>query len=173
MGCASSSNKYIISKIKNENVSNLISLSNSIPKISISVSRQSEENKIDDNKINYVNHFESIMDKMIEINSKYNILEQISHNNMITDYKLQLKDDLLKFKTLKIIRKKLIGDENKVLMEIKLLNSLKHEKLIKIEDCYYDTINYYFIIEYFSYGKLSDIIKKNKFSENQIKYIIY
>ena len=54
-----------------------------------------------------------------------------------------VKSDLSKYKTLKIIRKKIIGDENKILNEIQNINSLNHEKLLKIEECYYDSINYY------------------------------
>ena len=49
---------------------------------------------------------------MREIISKYNILEQLSNNEICLDYKLQLKSDNTKYKTLKILPKKFLGKEN-------------------------------------------------------------
>ena len=145
MGCVETSNHLIIGKSKTED-NNLFRLETSKHNSYLN-SKKLTSNKENIN-INYVNHFEALINKMPQIINKYNIIEQISNNDMSTDYKLQLKDNLNKYKTLKILRKKLIGNENKIETEIELLNSLNHEKLLKIEDCFFDSINYYLIIEY-------------------------
>ena len=173
MGCAVTLNNKINPK-KNDNEENISNNTNNLNKKLTNSNLINNENVIENNNINYVNHPELEIEKMAEIKYKYNILEQISNNDISTDYKIQLKSNLSKYKTLKIIRKKLIGDENKISMEIKTINSLNHEKLLKIEECYYDSINYYIIMEYCKLGKLSDLIKKKRIlSENQVKLIIY
>ena len=170
MGCVETSNHLIIGKSKTED-NNLFRLETSKHNNYLN-SKKLSSNKENIN-INYVNHFEALINKMPQIINKYNIIEQISNNDMSTDYKLQLKDNLNKYKTLKILRKKLLGNENKIETEIKLLNSLNHEKLLKIEDCFFDSINYYLIIEYCN-SNLTELIDKKKIvSENQVKYIIF
>ena len=175
MGCAVSVNNTIKSTKKENDENLLYHIINSNRKFKYSNSNIINEDNIkENNKINYVNHSELKNENMLKIKSKYIIVEQISNTNFSTDYKLQLKSNLSKYKTLKIIRKKIIGDENKILNEIQSINSLNHENLFKIEECYYDSINYYFIMEYCILGKLSDLLKQKKiFSENQVKFIIY
>ena len=169
MGCAASENNIIIGKKQNE--------SNDLFKIkSINKSNSPHDlsNKEDIIKINYVNNNENTMYQMREIISKYNILEQLSNNEICLDYKLQLKSDNTKYKTLKILPKKFLGKEKKVYNEIQIINSLTNDKLMKIEEYYFDNINYYIIMEYFSLGKLSDLLTKyHTLSENQTKFIIY
>ncbi len=101
MGCAASENNIIIGKKQNE--------SNDLFKIkSINKSNSPHDlsNKEEIIKINYVNNNENTMYQMREIISKYNILEQLSNNEICLDYKLQLKSDNTKYKTLKILPKK-------------------------------------------------------------------
>ena len=174
MGCAANFNNKI-KRVNTENDENKFYYIINSNKFKYSNTNITNNEKINEsNKINFINHSELNIEKMLKIKSKYNILEQISNNDISTDYKLQLKSDLSKYKTLKIIRKKIIGDENKILNEIQNINSLNHEKLLKIEECYYDSINYYIIIEHYILGKLSDLLKQKKIlSENQVKIIIY
>ena len=110
-----------------------------------------------------------------EINSKYNILNQMYQNEISIDYKIQLKSNPNFYQILKVISKEKIGHsipEEKIINEIKILNSLKHERIIQVYDSYYDSNNYYVITEFCEFGTLNTIMKK-KLNENQVKYIIY
>ncbi len=169
MGCAASENNIIIGKTKDENndLFKVKSYKNKNSYISLS-------NKGESSKINSVNNYENAIYQMKEITSKYNILEQISNNEICMDYKLQLKADNTKYKIVKIFQKRLLGKENKIYNEIKIINSFTNDKLIKIDEYYFDKINHYLIMDYFSLGKLSDLLKQySTLSENQAKFIIY
>ncbi len=109
-----------------------------------------------------------------EINGNYNIINQISKNESLIEYKIQRKSDLNIFKSLKIINKKVLNENNeKIIEEIKILCSLNHERIIKVENCFYDENYYYIITEYCKLGTLYDLKKKKTFKENQTKFIIY
>ena len=117
MGCAASENNIIIGKTKDENndLFKVKSYKNKNSYISLS-------NKGESSKINSVNNYENAIYQMKEITSKYNILEQISNNEICMDYKLQLKADNTKYKIVKIFQKRLLGKENKIYNEIKMIN---------------------------------------------------
>ena len=109
-----------------------------------------------------------------EINGNYNIINQISKNESLIEYKIQRKSDLNIFKSLKIINKKVLNENNeKIIEEIKILCSLNHERIIKVENCFYDENYFYIITEYCKLGTLYDLKKKKTFKENQTKFIIY
>ena len=109
-----------------------------------------------------------------EINVNYNIINQISKNESLIEYKIQRKSDLNIFKSLKIINKKVLNENNeKIIEEIKILCSLNHERIIKVENCFYDENYFYIITEYCKLGTLYDLKKKKTFKENQTKFIIY
>ena len=130
----------------------------------------SEENSIIKQHINLLNV------KNSEIINKYDILEEISRNQMATNYKIKIKNRKKTFKNLKLIRKCDINNkssEKKILSEIEILKNLNHENIIKVEECIVDENNYYVIGEYCQFGTLEDYInKKKKFTETQTKYII-
>ena len=115
MGCAANFNNKI-KRVNTENDENKFYYIINSNKFKYSNTNITNNEKINEsNKINFINHSELNIEKMLKIKSKYNILEQISNNDISTDYKLQLKSDLSKYKTLKLIRKKISGDENKIL----------------------------------------------------------
>ena len=83
-----------------------------------------------------------------EINSKYNNLNKLYQNEISIDYKIQLKSNSNFYQILKVISKDKIGKsipEEKIIKEIQMLNSLKHERIIKVFESYYDSNNYYVI----------------------------
>ena len=165
MGCAASENNIIIGKKENDN-NDLFTINTYKKKDTfLSLSNKGESmNRNYENQIYY----------MKEIISKYNILEQISNNEICVDYKIQLKSNNNEYKTIKIFQKRLLGKEKKIINEIQIINSLTNDKLIKIEEYYFDEINCYIIMDYFGLGKLSDLLKKyHTLSENQTKLIIY
>ena len=109
-----------------------------------------------------------------EINGNYNIINQISKNESLIEYKIQRKSDLNIFKSLKIINKKVLNENNeKIIKEIKTLCSLNHKRIIKVENCFCDENYIYIITEYCKLGTLYDLKKKKTFKENQTKFIIY
>ena len=111
-----------------------------------------------------------------EILNNYEIIEEISKNQMSIDFKIRLKKDKKIFKNLKVIFKSYFNDdydENKVLSQIKVLKTLKHDNIIQIEQYLFDENNFYLISEFCEFGTLEKYIEKNKiFTENQTKYII-
>ena len=130
------------------------------------LSNISNSEKNDDNNLNI---------SINEINSRYNILNKIYQNEISIDYKIQLKSNPNFYQILKVISKDKIGKsipEEKIINEIKILNSLKHERIIQVFESYYDSNNYYVITEFCEFGTLNSIIKK-KLNEDQSKYIIY
>ena len=62
------------------------------------------------------------------------------------------------------------SSDEKIMEEIKVLNSLTNERIIHVENCFFDGNNYYIITEYCKLGNLTNIQKKIiSFSENQTK----
>ena len=112
-----------------------------------------------------------------EINNNYNILNQISKNDTFIEYKIQSKIDPNLIKSLKVINKKNLSktsSDEKIMEEIKVLNSLTNERIIHVENCFFDENNYYIITEYCKLGNLTHIQKKIiSFSESQTKFIIF
>ena len=112
-----------------------------------------------------------------EIDDKYFILEKLSKNPISTNYKIQSKENSKIFKNMKVITKSSISendDEKKILKEIEILQNLKHENIIQVEECYGDDKCYYVITEHSDFGSLKDqfgILKK--YSENQTKFIMF
>ena len=151
-------------KFSNQNQEERKNMNNNNNNNNLSNISNSERNN--DNKLNI---------EIDEINSKYNILNQMYQNEISIDYKIQLKSNPNFYKILKVISKDKIGHsipEEKIINEIKILNSLKHERIIQVYDSYYDSNNYYVITEFCEFGTLNTIMKK-KLNENQVKYIIY
>ena len=136
MGCAASENNIIIGKTKDENndLFKVKSYKNKSSYLSLS-------NKGESNRINNTSNYENAIYQMKEITSKYNILEQISYNEICMDYKLQLKSDNTKYKIVKIFQKRFLGKENKIYNEIKIINSFTNDKLIKIDEYYQIYLN--------------------------------
>ena len=170
MGCVASNNQFISGKVKsdNNNYNHLLSLTSYQNKNTL-FSLDNRQRSLRNNSLNH-----SYIYKIPQLNSEYNILEQLSFNEMSVDYKLQLKSDNSKYKTLKILSRTIMGNEKKILKEIETLNSLRNDKFLRIEQCYYDSMNYYVIMEYCSLGKLTDLLKKYlTLTENQVKVIIY
>ena len=112
-----------------------------------------------------------------EIDDLYYILGTISKNPFSTNYKIQDKQNPSIFKTMKVVSKSTIeenDEQNKMLEEIEILKGLKHKNVIEIEQCYSDEKCFYIISEFSDYGNLKDQFGiKKKFSENQTKYIIF
>ena len=113
MGCAASENNIIIGKKENDN-NDLYTINTYKKKDTfLSLSNKGESmNRNYENQIYY----------MKEIISKYNILEQISNNEICVDYKIQLKSNNNEYNTIKIFQKRLLGKEKKIINEIQMIN---------------------------------------------------
>ena len=132
-------------------------------------------NNVSNSNNNERNNDNNLNIEINDIKSKYNILDQIYQNEISIDYKIQLKSNPNIYQILKVISKDKIGraiPEEKIINEIKILNSLKHKNIIQVYESFYDSNNYYVITEFCEFGTLNSIIKK-KLNENQLKYIIY
>ena len=156
--------------------------------------KKSPDNKIDldsnsktynaSNKKNIINYNDvnnqnqnKILKDASEIDNNYFILEKISKNSISQNYKIQNKKNPSIFKTMKVLTKSTMqenDEELKIIQEIEILKGLKHENVIEIEQCYSDEKFFYIISEYSDYGSLKDQFGiKKKYSENQTKYIMY
>ena len=136
------------------------------------------------NKKNIINYNEinnktqnKLLKDASEIDNLYFILEKISKNPISQNYKIQNKKNPSIFKTMKVLTKSTMeenDEELKIIQEIEILKGLKHENVIEIEQCYSDEKFFYIISEYSDYGSLKDQFGiKKKYSENQTKYIMY
>ena len=135
-----------------------------------------EEIIVLNNKLSINQKDKIIIKNASKIDDKYIIFEKFSKNSISSDYKIQSKQNPEIFKAMKIFKKSLIqeDDENSIFEEIKILKSLNHENIIKVEDIYKDKINYYIIFEYSQYGSIENIFKeREKLSENQSRFIIF
>ena len=135
-----------------------------------------EEIIVLNNKLSINQKDKTIIKNASKIDDKYIIFEKFSKNSISSDYKIQSKQNPEIFKAMKIFKKSLIqeDDENSIFEEIKILKSLNHENIIKVEDIYKDKINYYIIFEYSQYGSIENIFKeREKLSENQSRFIIF
>ena len=136
-----------------------------------------KEKNIELNNELSLNQKDSILVKNAsEIDDKYIIFEKFSKNEISEDYKIQSKLNQNIFKAMKVFKISLINndDENSIFEEIKILKTLNHENIIRVEDIYKDKINYYIIFEYSQYGSIENIIKeREKLTENQSRFIIF
>ena len=175
MGCIQSSNIKVNEIKNNENlINNEIENNNKKITKTIHSSFQISNSSHLENEGNNIDGLININIK--EINSNYNIINQISKNETLIEYKIQSKNDLNLFKFLKILNKQFLNKnskDEKIIEEIKILSSLNHEKIIKVENYYYDENYYYIITEYCKLGNLYNLKKKKNFNEKQIKFIIY
>ena len=175
MGCIQSSNIKVNEIKNNENlINNEIENNNKKTTKTIHSSFQISNSSHLENEGNNIDGLINVNIK--EINSNYNIINQISKNETLIEYKIQSKNDLNLFKSLKILNKQFLNKnskDEKIIEEIKILSSLNHEKIIKVENYYYDENYYYIITEYCKLGNLYNLKKKKNFNEKQIKFIIY
>ena len=174
MGCIKTSgviNIYNNNDKNEENKNKIIEKQKQIDLINVKDKNFELNNQI------YSNQNDSILVKNAsEIDDKYIIFEKVSKNSISADYKIQSKLNQNIFKAMKVFKKSLINDEdeNSIFEEIKLLKTLNHENIIRVEDIYKDKINYYIIFEYSQYGSIENIMKeKEKLSENQCRFIIF
>ena len=193
MGCVQSANSIKIEKKnindnnENENFENLSNLNienktKKNNKTNYSTNQfSSTANQFDNTNNTSNNKNDTIKDifnfNIPEINNNFNIINKISKNDTFIEYKLQSKIDPNLFKSLKIINKKNLGEsssDEKIMEEIKVLTSLSNERLLQVENCFFDANNYYIITEYCKLGNLTNLQKKViSFSENQTKFIIF
>ena len=105
-------------------------------------------NNVSNSNNNERNNDNNLNIEINDIKSKYNILDQIYQNEISIDYKIQLKSNPNIYQILKVISKDKIGraiPEEKIINEIKILNSLKHKNIIQVYESFYDSNNYYVI----------------------------
>ena len=174
MGCIKTSgviNIYNNNDKNEENKNKIIEKQKQIDLINVKDKNFELNNQI------YSNQNDSILVKNAsEIDDKFIIFEKVSKNSISADYKIQSKLNQNIFKAMKVFKKSLINDEdeNSIFEEIKLLKTLNHENIIRVEDIYKDKINYYIIFEYSQYGSIENIFKeREKLSENQSRFIIF
>ncbi len=176
MGCIQSSHIKVNEIKNNENIINGNEIENNNKKTT-KTNQSSFQISNSSHLENEGNNIDGLINiKIKEINSNYHIINQISKNENLIEYQIQSKNNLNLFKSLKILNKKFLNknaSDEKIIEEIKLLSLLNHEKIIKVENNYYDENYYYIITEYCKLGNLYNLKKKNNFNENQIKFIIY
>ena len=144
----------------NENINNFTNLNiennnKKLNKTNYSTNQfSSTSNQFDNTYNTFNNRNDTIKDlfncNIPEINNNYNIINQISKNETFIEYKIQSKIDSNLFKSLKIINKKNLGasSDEKIMEEMKVLSSLTNERIIQVENCFFDENNYYIITEY-------------------------
>ena len=170
----------------NENINNFTNLNiennnKKLNKTNYSTNQFSSTSNQFDNTYNTFNNTNDTIKDLFncnipEINNNYNIINQISKNETFIEYKIQSKIDSNLFKSLKIINKKNLGasSDEKIMEEMKVLSSLTNERIIQVENCFFDENNYYIITEYCKLGNLTNLQKKiTTFSESQTKFIIF
>ena len=78
--------------------------------------------------------------------------------------------------TIKVIKKSILSLEvcEQIVNEIEILKELDHPNLMRIYDCYQDTINIYIVEERFQGSELFDvIINSDRLFQIEIAYIIH
>jgi calcium-dependent protein kinase len=78
--------------------------------------------------------------------------------------------------TMKILNKnnEIENQEDLILNEINILKNLDHPNILKIIDFFITDKNYIIITDYYPEGDLySELIKKNRFNENEVAFIMY
>ena len=112
-------------------------------------------------------------------NEKYKVIKKIGDGtygtvylaeNTITNLKVALK--CVNKSRMKNINEKDKDKENPTQSEIDIVKQLDHPNIVKIIEYYSTNDNYYVINDYYSYGELFSLIKKD-LSEKEISYIFY
>ena len=183
MGCVKTKTTITCNKENKKNNNDELHYEKKSPDNKLDLDSNSKTNNAS-NKKNIINYNEinnktqnKLLKDASEIDNLYFILEKISKNPISQNYKIQNKKNPSIFKTMKVLTKSTIqenDEELKIIKEIEILKGLKHENVIEIEKCYSDEKYFYIISEYSDYGSLKDQFGiKKKYSENQTKYIMY
>jgi len=183
MGCVKTKTTITCNTQNKKNINDEFQNEKKSPENKLDLDSNSKTNQVSNKKdiINYNEKNNPIQKKILEdaseIDNNYFILEKISKNPISQNYKIQNKKNPSIFKTMKVLTKSTIqenDEELKIIKEIEILKGLKHENVIEIEKCYSDEKYFYIISEYSDYGSLKDQFGiKKKYSENQTKYILY
>ena len=183
MGCVKTKTTITCNTQNKKNINDEFQNEKKSPENKLDLDSNSKTNQVSNKKdiINYNEKNNPIQKKILEdaseIDNNYFILEKISKNPISQNYKIQNKKNPSIFKTMKVLTKSTIqenDEELKIIKEIEILKGLKHENVIEIEKCYSDEKYFYIISEYSDYGSLKDQFGiKKKYSENQTKYIMY
>ena len=183
MGCVKTKATITCNTQNKKNINDEFQNEKKSPENKLDLDSNSKTNQVSNKKdiINYNEKNNPIQKKILEdaseIDNNYFILEKISKNPISQNYKIQNKKNPSIFKTMKVLTKSTIqenDEELKIIKEIEILKGLKHENVIEIEKCYSDEKYFYIISEYSDYGSLKDQFGiKKKYSENQTKYILY
>ena len=110
-------------------------------------------------------------------NEKYKVIKKIGDGTFGTVYLAENTITNLKV-ALKCVSKSKMKDindkekENSTQAEIDIVKQLDHPNIVKIIEYYSTNDNYYVINDYYSYGELFTLIKKN-LTEEEIAYIFY
>ena len=183
MGCVKTKTTITCNKENKKNNNDELHYEKKSPDNKLDLDSNSKTNNAS-NKKNIINYNEinnktqnKLLKDASEIDNLYFILEKISKNPISQNYKIQNKKNPSIFKTMKVLTKSTMeenDEELKIIQEIEILKGLKHENVIEIEQCYSDEKFFYIISEYSDYGSLKDQFGiKKKYSENQTKYILY
>ena len=183
MGCVKTKTTITCNTQNKKNINDEFQNEKKSPENKLDLDSNSKTNQVS-NKKDFINYNEKnnpiqkkILEDASEIDNNYFILEKISKNPISQNYKIQNKKNPSIFKTMKVLTKSTIqenDEELKIIKEIEILKGLKHENVIEIEKCYSDEKYFYIISEYSDYGSLKDQFGiKKKYSENQTKYILY
>ena len=183
MGCVKTKTTITCNKENKKNNNDELHYEKKSPDNKLDLDSNSKTNNAS-NKKNIINYNEinnktqnKLLKDASEIDNLYFILEKISKNPISQNYKIQNKKNPSIFKTMKVLTKSTMeenDEELKIIQEIEILKGLKHENVIEIEQCYSDEKFFYIISEYSDYGSLKDQFGiKKKYSENQTKYIMY
>ena len=183
MGCVKTKTTITCNTQNKKNINDEFQNEKKSPENKLDLDSNSKTNQVSNKKdiFNYNEKNNPIQKKILEdaseIDNNYFILEKISKNPISQNYKIQNKKNPSIFKTMKVLTKSTIqenDEELKIIKEIEILKGLKHENVIEIEKCYSDEKYFYIISEYSDYGSLKDQFGiKKKYSENQTKYILY
>ena len=88
--------------------------------------------------------------------------------------KLAYRSDLDIYYACKIIQKtrlEKLGDKTRFEQEIRILQEMRHPRIVQLYDLYRDSINYYIFMEYCPNGELfSHIVSRKRLPEDEVRY---
>ncbi len=113
-------------------------------------------------------------------NNKYKLIGEISNQQNIEEFKIQLKSNPSIYRCMRKIKKNSTQKQNmeiedkSVYEEVNLLKGINHKHICKLYECITTPNDYFLIMDYCKEGNLENKLKWSiKYSENQIKYLAF
>ena len=164
-----------LNSINNNKSNNLFYVNNN--------SNNSGSNVTSNNKLNSGQVKDNTISSLISndyFNNKYKLIGEISNQQNIEEFKIQLKSNPSIYRCMRKIKKNSTQKQNmeiedkSVYEEVNLLKGINHKHICKLYECITTPNDYFLIMDYCKEGNLENKLKWSiKYSENQIKYLAF